>query len=316
MDQSNWAVIRISGPDRVKSLNNMCTQDIKRMIPGQSSETFITNLQGKTIGFCSVHMFQDEILIRSNPESLEQVLQALDKYAIFDDSKIEEITDSLDQLTLIGDLSITPILKFLQIESMETVKSAVTDFSPVYTFPDPSTWLSGMVVIGNKGLNEKLVSLIETQASPLTLNEYNRLRVLNTWPNYNQDIRSDNLPQEIDRDKTAIHFNKGCYLGQETVARLDALGHVNRILMGFIWEPSSQSITPESAINQVILNQMGQQVGEIRSATIGAKSGQILGMAMIRIKSLELSPYISDDPTGSLKFMKLEEFRAQFHSVE
>ena len=69
MDQSNWAVIRISGPDRVKSLNNMCTQDIKRMIPGQSSETFITNLQGKTIGFCSVHMFQDEILIRSNPES-------------------------------------------------------------------------------------------------------------------------------------------------------------------------------------------------------------------------------------------------------
>ncbi len=286
------------------------------MIPGQSSETFITNLQGKTIGFCSVHMFQDEILIRSNPESLEQVLQALDKYAIFDDSKIEEITDSLDQLTLIGDLSITPILKFLQIESMETVKSAVTDFSPVYTFPDPSTRLSGMVVIGNKGLNEKLISMIETQASPLTLNEYNRLRVLNTWPNYNQDIRSDNLPQEIDRDKTAIHFNKGCYLGQETVARLDALGHVNRILMGFIWEPSSQSITPESAINQVILNQMGQQVGEIRSATIGPKSGQILGMAMIRIKSLELSPYISDDPTGSLKFMKLEEFRNQFHLVE
>ena len=210
MDQSNWAVIRISGPDRVKSLNNMCTQDIKRMIPGQSSETFITNLQGKTIGFCSVHMFQDEILIRSNPESLGQVLQALDKYAIFDDSKIEEITDSLDQLTLIGDLSITPILKFLQIESMETVKSAVTDFSPVYTFPDPSTRLSSMVVIGNKGLNEKLISMIETQASPLTLNEYNRLRVLNTWPNYNQDIRSDNLPQEIDRDKTAIHFNKGC----------------------------------------------------------------------------------------------------------
>jgi folate-binding Fe-S cluster repair protein YgfZ len=124
------------------------------------------------------------------------------------------------------------------------------------------------------------------------------------------------LPQEIDRDKTAIHFNKGCYLGQETVARLDALGHVNRILMGFIWEPSIQSITPESAINQVILNQMEQQVGEIRSATIGPKAGQILGLAMIRIKSLELSPYISEDPRGSLNFMKLEEFRTQFQSVE
>jgi folate-binding protein YgfZ len=316
MDQSNWAVIRISGPDRVKSLNNMCTQDIKRMIPGQSSETFITNLQGKTIGFCSVHMFQDEILIRSNPESLEQVLKALDKYAIFDDSKIEEITNSLDQLALIGDLAISPIFKFLKIESHETLKSDVADFSPVYSFPDPSTGLSGIVVMGKKGLNQKLVSLIESQATALSFTEYNRLRVLNTWPNYNQDIRPDNLPQEIDRDKTAIHFNKGCYLGQETVARLDALGHVNRILMGFIWEPSSQSITPESAINQVILNQMEQQVGEIRSATIGPKAGQILGLAMIRIKSLELSPYISEDPRGSLNFMKLEEFRTQFQSVE
>jgi folate-binding protein YgfZ len=316
MDQSNWAVIRISGPDRVKSLNNMCTQDIKRMIPGQSSETFITNLQGKTIGFCSVHMFQDEILIRSNPESLEQVLKALDKYAIFDDSKIEEITNSLDQLALIGDLAINPIFKFLKIESHETLKSDGADFSPIYSFPDPSTGLSGIVVMGNKGLNQKLVGLIESQATALSFTEYNRLRVLNTWPNYNQDIRPDNLPQEIDRDKTAIHFNKGCYLGQETVARLDALGHVNRILMGFIWEPFSQSITPESAINQVIVNQMGQQVGEIRSATIGPKTGQILGLAMIRIKSLELSPYISEDPTGALKFIKLEEFRNQFHSFE
>jgi folate-binding protein YgfZ len=286
------------------------------MIPGQSSETFITNLQGKTIGFCSVHMFQDEILIRSNPESLEQVLKALDKYAIFDDSKIEEITNSLDQMALIGDLAISPIFKFLKIESHETLKSDGADFSPIYSFPDPSTGLSGIVVMGNKGLNQKLVGLIESQATALSFTEYNRLRVLNTWPNYNQDIRPDNLPQEIDRDKTAIHFNKGCYLGQETVARLDALGHVNRILMGFIWEPSSQSITPESAINQVILNQMEQQVGEIRSATIGPKAGQILGIAMIRIKSLELSPYISEDPTGSLKFMKLEEFRTQFQSVE
>ena len=286
------------------------------MIPGQSSETFITNLQGKTIGFCTVHMFQDEILIRSNPESLEQVLKALDKYAIFDDSKIEEITNSLDQMALIGDLAISPIFKFLKIESHENLKSDVADFSPIYSFSDPSTGLSGIVVMGKKGLNQKLVSLIESQATALSFTEYNRLRVLNTWPNYNQDIRPDNLPQEIDRDKTAIHFNKGCYLGQETVARLDALGHVNRILMGFIWEPSSQYITPESAINQVIVNQMEQQVGEIRSATIGPKAGQILGIAMIRIKSLELSPYISEDPRGSLKFMKLEEFRTQFQSVE
>ena len=49
-------------------------------------------------------------------------------------------------------------------------------------------------------------------------------------PFYGQDITTENLPQEVNRDKTAISFTKGCYLGQETVARIDALGHVNRLL--------------------------------------------------------------------------------------
>jgi len=51
-------------------------------------------------------------------------------------------------------------------------------------------------------------------------------------PLYSRDITSDNLPQEVDRNGQAISFTKGCYLGQETIARIDALGHVNRTLMG------------------------------------------------------------------------------------
>ena len=51
-------------------------------------------------------------------------------------------------------------------------------------------------------------------------------------PLFGQDITDDNLPQEIGRDQKAISFTKGCYLGQETVARIDALGHVNRLLVG------------------------------------------------------------------------------------
>ena len=51
-------------------------------------------------------------------------------------------------------------------------------------------------------------------------------------PYYGPDINDKNLPQEISRDSRAISFVKGCYLGQETVARIDALGHVNRTLVG------------------------------------------------------------------------------------
>ena len=65
------------------------------------------------------------------------------------------------------------------------------------------------------------------------------LRIEAGTPVFGKDITEKNLPQEIGRDDRAINFVKGCYLGQETVARLDALGHVNQILHGLVFEPGS-----------------------------------------------------------------------------
>ena len=55
------------------------------------------------------------------------------------------------------------------------------------------------------------------------------------WPRYGRDLTEDNLPQEVGRDRLAISFTKGCYLGQETVARIDSRGHVNRLLTGLVF---------------------------------------------------------------------------------
>ncbi len=56
------------------------------------------------------------------------------------------------------------------------------------------------------------------------------LRIEGVHPLFGRDVNPDNLPQEVARDARTINFVKGCYLGQETVARIDALGHVNKIL--------------------------------------------------------------------------------------
>ena len=58
------------------------------------------------------------------------------------------------------------------------------------------------------------------------------MRIEAGWPVFGVDISDKNLPQEVDRNTRAISFTKGCYLGQETVARIDALGHVNKTLCG------------------------------------------------------------------------------------
>ena len=58
------------------------------------------------------------------------------------------------------------------------------------------------------------------------------VRIENQTPWFGQDMDERNLPQELNRDNKAISFEKGCYLGQETVARIDAIGHVNQLLVG------------------------------------------------------------------------------------
>ena len=59
---------------------------------------------------------------------------------------------------------------------------------------------------------------------------WHAIRVESGCPLYGIDFNENNLPQELNRNALAIHFRKGCYLGQETVARIDALGHVNKRL--------------------------------------------------------------------------------------
>src|SRR5207237_6786304 len=80
------------------------------------------------------------------------------------------------------------------------------------------------------------------------------------FPLFGLDITEDNLPQEVARDAQAINFTKGCYLGQETVARIDALGHVNRLLVRLKFDSDRLPASGDSVL-------AGEQsVGEIKSA--------------------------------------------------
>ena len=95
-------------------------------------------------------------------------------------------------------------------------------------------------------------------------------------PLFGQDITDDNLPQEIGRDKLAISFTKGCYLGQETVARIDALGHVNRQLVGLRFEGG----TVPPAGTKLVAD--GKEVGHVTIAAWSPKLDARLAMALVR----------------------------------
>jgi len=103
------------------------------------------------------------------------------------------------------------------------------------------------------------------------------LRIEAGTPVYGKEITEKNLPQEIGRDDRAISFVKGCYLGQETVARLDALGHVNQLLKGLVFEAGSPCPEPGSPVEDA-----AKRVGAITSSAFSPVRDAPIALAIIR----------------------------------
>ena len=104
------------------------------------------------------------------------------------------------------------------------------------------------------------------------------LRIETVWPRYGVDITEENIAQEAGRTPQAISFTKGCYLGQEPIARLDALGHTNRELRGIHFEEPA-----EVAVGATVLDAAGsEQVGTITSAAVHPVTNRPLALAMLK----------------------------------
>ncbi len=118
---------------------------------------------------------------------------------------------------------------------------------------------------------------------------WNAVRIESGLPLFDVDFESANLPQEIDRDTQAISFTKGCYLGQETIARIDALGHVNKklVLLKFDGETA-----PPVGLE---LSVEGKNVGRVTSSCWSPRENAPLGLAMVRRGSNEMGSQLASE---------------------
>jgi folate-binding protein YgfZ len=122
---------------------------------------------------------------------------------------------------------------------------------------------------------------------------FEALRIEAGTPASARDVTEKNLPQELDRDARAISFVKGCYLGQETVARLDALGHVNRLIRGLVIDDDLDAPPPSGS--KLFAGE--KEVGWIGSSAVSERSGKPIALGYVRTS--HVSP-------GSVVVVRLE----------
>lgn len=272
-------LLEIRGQDRVTFLHAFCTNNIKALQPGQTCEVFITSPQGKTLGHGLVTCYADHLLLNTSPGQAAGLIKHFDRYLISEDVQFVDRSADLGVLLVAGPRA---------ADLLKDVAGA-----------QPTPYVaSGFFVLHPAGDGSVRDALIAQGAVPCGEEAVEAARIAAGFPLFGRDITEDNLPQEVGRDAQAISFTKGCYLGQETVARLDALGHVNKKLVGLKFAATE----PPPAGTPLLAGE--KEVGRVTSAAMSPDGSSALALGYVR--SLHAKPGTAlQSPTGSAEVISL-----------
>ncbi len=226
--------LELTGADRQKYLHNFCTNEIRNLRPGQSCEAFVTTIQGKIKAHIFVFAEENSLWVDALPGYEDLLFAHFDKYLITEDVQFHRrSTDSVEfyacgpkVLSLlagsglpVGDLAVSQHVR----TSLETNSISVRRVD----------WLGApgcLIQVPVAAASAVWKTLTAGGLHPAGLQTYAALRIAAGFPEHGVDLTEDNLGQEAARTNLAISFTKGCYLGQEPIARIDSMGHVNQEL--------------------------------------------------------------------------------------
>ena len=273
-DLSWRAKIAVTGGDRVRWLNGMATNNIRDLALGHGVYAFLLNAQGRIQADLYAFQRGDSLLVDTERQQREKVLQLFDHYIIADDVEITDISDKLTALGLTGPESrhvleraglAVPDLAYLQFAGV-TWQHAGQDKAITLLRSGEEARESWQVWIGPEQKDELWGALLKAGARPTGATALNLFRISRGIPQFGEDIRERDLPQETGQTR-ALNFTKGCYLGQEIVERIRSRGAVHRQFTAFEVDVAGALPAPGSKI-MAGENNDEKEVGEVTSSAI------------------------------------------------
>ena len=279
--------IAVTGADRVRWLNGMVTNSVQALTPGDGAYTFLLSAQGRIQGDAVLWAERDRILLETAASQVPHLVELLDRFVIMDDVELSDISSSMHGILLAGPAALealksigihanpSRLLKRMPVEWNSRTLQLQHGYSPLV--PRLELWCGDADTL--QELADRLATLPEDEIVQVSAEAMEQLRIVQGTPEYGADIREQHLPQETAQTR-ALHFAKGCYLGQEIVERIRSRGNVHRTFAQFAAADARPA--PGSAIESE-----GKPVGEITSVTSEPVDGRFLALGFIRREALE-----------------------------
>lgn len=248
------AIWLLTGPDRVRYLNGQITNDVARLADGHACYAAVCTAKGRMEGDLHFAAHGAEFYLDAVPALRESLGARLEKYLIADDAVMEDVSDLWSVSHIFG-----------------TARPTVPDTAFIiahdrFGLPGHDVWIAstGSVIVGDLLPSE----IVET------------IRIEHAIPLWGAELTPNTLPPEAGPHMLAgISYTKGCYVGQETIARLKSVGHVNRTLV--LLKSDSDAFPAPGAK----LIQEAHEVGTVTSACYSPRLDKGITLAYVPIKA-------------------------------
>jgi len=275
-DISHVGRLRITGKDRVPFLNGLLTNDVSQLKENGGQRSALLNSKARVLADLHLYAQTDSLLIDTGESTASQVKEILDRFIITEDVQIIDVTFDLVQMTVQGPKSSEAIKQVLGAEAHGLKQFEQKALGPSTIIARDRTGQSGYDMIlpvleAEPVWQGFLLNGGEIGLNPVGSRALEILRLEAGYPKYAADIDENTIVLEAGF-KDALNFNKGCYLGQEVVARATHIGRVNKQLVGLEVE-TKNSIPPRSK-----LMSDGREAGFITSAAFSPGLGKVASL--------------------------------------
>lgn len=272
--------LEVAGPDARSFLQNLSTNDLRPLAPGQGCELFFTTHKAKIVGHAVATCVRDDaFLLASADDRAAAIFKHLDRHLISERVELNSLDSTWSLLRILGPQALqttealtgTPLgaLKLWEGVTLDGSSGAFVRRQGAYTdlgfdLIGPAAWVgeqqNALASRGCERLDDAALEVMRIEAG---------------WPKWGHEMDENRFVVELGRTAAAISYAKGCYLGQEPIVMARDRGQVNRQLMGF----HCPGAVPPPPGTKAMLGEVEQF--KVTSAAFSAAANGIVGLAFV-----------------------------------
>ena len=275
--RSDHTVLQFSGKDAGNWLQSQSTNDVMRLRSGQGMSNALLDRQGRVLAFFTTHRWEDEFWIIIEKSQLQAVLDRVESHVILEEVRVEEVGRDLPQVCVEGPRSLLFLASLFEEASQEAAGAFPVElysFAPmvllgheVLVFRMTESGEDGFLLLPGPGEAQAVYAALLERGHEFLLAEVTAaarhvLRVEAGRLRYDEDVDARCVIAETPLESSSVSYEKGCYLGQEVVARLKAYGTPKQALMGLLIDGEGVVLPPPGGA----LYQDGRRIGSLRSS--------------------------------------------------